>query len=174
MHLFPSSCRHRTCSSAAKSGAAGAPASTSCALARALSCILPARPGCMPHQAVCFHLPAGLSDACTSPLASSLPPCRGSDLRLPFECPADYVFYTPLMDMQPGLDYRVPGFLEDPRVRWACWACCAACAAHAGGPCHCSVAPIGSPTCLDKRKAKAKSRHPLHCRRRPPKCAAHE
>lgn len=41
---------------------------------------------------------------------------RGSDLRLPFECPADYVFYTPLMDMQPGLDYRVPGFLEDPRA----------------------------------------------------------
>ena len=60
-------------------------------------------------------------------------PRRGSDLRLPFECPADYVFYTPLFDMQPGLDYRVPGFLDDPRVRcsccahagacWACWAC---------------------------------------------------
>ncbi|PRW57844.1 glycosyltransferase family 77 [Chlorella sorokiniana] len=41
---------------------------------------------------------------------------RGSDLRLPFECPADYVFYTPLMDLQPGLNYRVPGFLEDPRA----------------------------------------------------------
>ncbi len=59
--------------------------------------------------------------------------CRGSDLRLPFECPADYVFYTPLMDMQPGLDYRVPGFLEDPRVRWACCARWACWAVRAGG-----------------------------------------
>ena len=47
------------------------------------------------------------------------PPCRGSDLHLPFECPADCVFHIPSMDMA-NVSYRMPGFLEDPRVRWVC------------------------------------------------------
>lgn len=101
-------------------------------------------PGHTTHHFVCRCLPAGLSAAYSSLVPSSLSLCRGSDLRLPFECPADYVFYTPLMDMQPGLNYRVPGFLEDPWVSCACWACCAACAAHARGACNGSIAPIGS------------------------------
>lgn len=48
----------------------------------------------------------------------SHPRCRGSDLRLPFECPADFVFHIPAMDLDERVNatYRVPGFLEDPRV----------------------------------------------------------
>ncbi|KAL4434049.1 hypothetical protein ABPG75_000490 [Micractinium tetrahymenae] len=43
---------------------------------------------------------------------------RGSDLRLPFECPADFVFHIPAMDLNEHTNttYRVPGFLEDPRA----------------------------------------------------------
>ncbi|EFN57248.1 expressed protein [Chlorella variabilis] len=42
---------------------------------------------------------------------------RVSDLRLPFECPSDFVLHIPYMEMA-GLEgrYRVPGFLEDPRA----------------------------------------------------------
>lgn len=45
--------------------------------------------------------------------------CRGSDLRLPFECPADFVFHIPAMDLDGRVNssYRMPGFLEDQRVR---------------------------------------------------------
>ena len=43
---------------------------------------------------------------------------RGSDLRLPFECPADFVFHIPQMELQQQpVHFRMPGFLEDPRVR---------------------------------------------------------
>ncbi|KAL4446836.1 hypothetical protein ABPG77_008080 [Micractinium sp. CCAP 211/92] len=43
---------------------------------------------------------------------------RGSDLRLPFECPADFVFHIPAMDLDARVNstYRLPGFLEDPRA----------------------------------------------------------
>ena len=40
---------------------------------------------------------------------------RGTDLRLPFECPLDYLLPTPLLDSS-GLPYRMPGFLEHPEV----------------------------------------------------------
>ena len=40
---------------------------------------------------------------------------RGSDLRLPFECPADFVFHIPLMELK-NMSFRMPGFLESPQV----------------------------------------------------------
>lgn len=51
--------------------------------------------------------------------------CRVSDLRLPFECPSDFVLHIPYMEMA-GLEgrYRVPGFLEDPRVGGVCACVC--------------------------------------------------
>ncbi|EFN51102.1 hypothetical protein CHLNCDRAFT_141437 [Chlorella variabilis] len=39
----------------------------------------------------------------------------GSDLRLPFRCPADYVFHIPSMERE-RLAYRMPGFLDSPQV----------------------------------------------------------
>ena len=41
---------------------------------------------------------------------------RGTDLRLPFDCPLDYLLATPHLDTS-GLPYRMPGFLEHPQVR---------------------------------------------------------
>jgi hypothetical protein len=44
------------------------------------------------------------------------PPCRGSDLEQPFQCPLDYLL--PLKDLDAsGVDYRPPGFLTLPQVR---------------------------------------------------------
>ena len=54
------------------------------------------------------------------PAASPRPPWprSGTDTRLPFECPADFVFHIPYMDLEaPALDYRLPGFLQRPQVR---------------------------------------------------------
>jgi hypothetical protein len=44
-----------------------------------------------------------------------VPPCRGSDLRLPFECPSDFIFHIPHMD-DANITYRMPGFLAHPQV----------------------------------------------------------
>ncbi|KAI3434762.1 hypothetical protein D9Q98_002822 [Chlorella vulgaris] len=40
---------------------------------------------------------------------------RGSDLQLPFECPADFLFSLPRME-ESGVDYRVAGFLDNLQV----------------------------------------------------------
>ena len=40
---------------------------------------------------------------------------RGTDTRLPFECPADFILHIPHLD-QNGVAYRVPNFLQQPQV----------------------------------------------------------
>jgi hypothetical protein len=69
----------------------------------------------VPASAGCFTAALAITFAAIPPASAAAR--RGSDLHLPFQCPADFVFHLPHMDMR-GLEgaYRVPGFLEDPRA----------------------------------------------------------
>lgn len=44
-----------------------------------------------------------------------LPPRRGSDTVLPFECPSDFIFNIPYFDDN-AVPYRLPNFLEMPQA----------------------------------------------------------
>ena len=77
-----------------------------------------------------------------------LPPSRGSDLQLPFECPSDFIFTIPAMDEQ-QVDYRMPGFLEHPQASTGVPELCGEAPAVTGTACkprpsHARCAPQGS------------------------------
>jgi hypothetical protein len=71
---------------------------------------------------------------------------RGSDLQLPFECPADFLFSLPRME-ESGVDYRVAGFLDNPQVHAAAVAMAVAAPVAMASPVGRAVAVGGACGC---------------------------